>query len=123
MLVALRFLLVILSALAVLSAGLVLASLGMADRAPVSDTARIISFAVAAVFAGVGVIALGVERQIGRLASLDAVGFRADGARLEHVRDALVRWLLLACLLCVPLMGLVTWAILARIDEGFAVFG
>jgi hypothetical protein len=108
---------------ALLDAALIFASLLIADRAPVSAQAWTVSLIVIAGFLLFATLCGGIGRQAGRLGALAPA---IEGAAAAGLRGALVKlgWLLLgAALACGAVLLLVGTAILARIDEGFAVFG
>ena len=125
-----RFMLVIVRAvyvsaalLAIASGVLVTASLFIPDRAPRSLQFLGISLVVSAVFLCVGLLLFGIQ---GRVAGIAAAVRGQDGDRAPALASH-VRWLL-AYLLAGGLvlgvaLGFMTYAILARIDQGFAVFG
>jgi hypothetical protein len=102
---------------------LVIASRFIADRAPQGTEFLGIHLAVGAVFLGVGVLLLGIQRHVAGIAVLTH-GHDGESARelAAHVSRLLVYLLAGGALLC-AVLGLMTYAILARIDQGFAVFG
>lgn len=82
-----------------------------------------IHLAVGAVLLGVGVLLLGIQRHAAGIAALA----HGDGGETAQELAAHVSWLLAyllagGALLC-AVLGVMTYAILARIDQGFAVFG
>jgi hypothetical protein len=109
--------------LASAAGALVIASFFIADRAPQSTEFLGIHLIVGAVFLGVGVLLLGIQRHVAGIAAL-AYGHDGETARdlATHVSRLLVHLLAGGAFLC-AVLGLTTYAILARIDEGFAVFG
>jgi hypothetical protein len=111
--------------LSIAASALVTASLFIANRAPQSAKFLGISLVVSAVFAGAGVVLFGIQRQVAAIAA--AVSSPADAsapapAPGAHVRR-LVGYLLAAGVFVGLVLGLLTYAVLARIDQGFAVFG
>lgn len=123
MLPALRMVLVGIAALAVLDAVLVTASLFMTDRAPVSPEYFGISFAVTIFFLVFGGLALAIQRQMGRLSAAGLGLAEPARAAIERNFRPLVGQFLLAGLLFGFLLAAVSYGILARIDQDFAVFG
>ena len=103
---------------------LVIASLFIADRAPRSTEFLGIHLAVGAVFLGVSVLLAGIQRHVGGIAALAAHGHAGETAQglAAHLSRLLAYLLAGGAFLC-AVLGLVTYGILARIDEGFAVFG
>jgi hypothetical protein len=102
---------------------LVIASRFIADRAPQGTEFLGIHLAVGAVFLGVGVLLLGIQRHVLGIAAV-ARGHDGEPAPelATHVSRLLAYLVAGGALLC-AVLGLMTYAILARIDEGFAVFG
>jgi hypothetical protein len=107
-----------------ISAGaLVIASLSIQDRAPQSTEMLGVHLAVGATFLGVGALLLGIQRHVAGIAAV-AYGKVGESARelTTHVKRLLAYLLAGGALLC-GVLGLMTYVILARIDQGFAVFG
>ena len=109
--------------LASAAGALVIASFFIADRAPQSTEFIGIHLAVGAVFLGVGVVLLGIQRHVAGIAAL-ARGQDGEPARelATHVSRLLAYLLAGGAFLCAAL-GAMTYGILERIDQGFAVFG
>jgi hypothetical protein len=109
--------------LASAAGALVIASRFVADRAPQGTEFLGVHLAVGAVFLGVGALLFGIQRHVAGIAAL-ARGQDGEPARelATHVHRLLVYLLAGGALLC-AVLGLMTYAILARIDQGFAVFG
>lgn len=104
-----------------LNACLVLASLWLADRAPVSEQAVIVSVIVAIAFFSAGWLVLRISSQFANLCLRVPPEFpRSD---LEAPLRGLLISLLTAGLVFAAITGLMTVAIVSRIGEGFAVFG
>jgi hypothetical protein len=103
---------------------LVIASFFIPDRAPQSTEFLGIHLAVGAVFLGVGILLSGIRRHVAGIAALAAHGHAAETAQelAAHLSRLLAYLLAGGAFLC-AVLGLVTYGILARIDEGFAVFG
>lgn len=108
--------------LSIAAAALTVASLYIADRAPQSMEFLGISLVVAAVFAGIGVVLVGIRRHATAIATLVTDGDSVHSRLATHTSRLLV-WLLVAGAFACAVLGLLTYAILARIDQGFAVFG
>jgi hypothetical protein len=102
---------------------LVIASFFIPDRAPQSTESIGIHLAVGAVFLGVGVVLWGIQRHVAGIAALARGDDGEKGRELPiHVHRLLVYLLVGGTFLC-AVLGVMTYAILARIDQGFAVFG
>lgn len=117
-------LLYVCAALPATAAGMLLiASLFIADRAPQSTEFLGIHLAVGAVFLGVGVLLLGIQRHVAGIAAL-AYGHHGETApKLATHLNRLLAYLIASGAFFCAVLGLMTYGILARIDEGFAVFG
>ena len=112
------------AALLSVAAGLmVIASLFIQDRAPQSTEMLAVHLGVGATFLGVGVLLFGTQRHVTGIAAL-AYGRDAAPAQelTTHVNRLLIYLLAGGAFLC-AVLGLMTYVILARIDQGFAVFG
>jgi hypothetical protein len=110
-------------ALCFTAGALVTASLFIPDRAPHSWTFLGISLVVTGLFLTLGVVLYGIQRHVACIAS--EAGRNADqtiGSLAMHTSRLMVYLLLGGVLLC-SILGILTYAILARIDQGFAVFG
>jgi hypothetical protein len=124
MLIAFRLVFVSAALFAAAAAALVLGSFLVPGRAPQNNPAIVITLVVGAAYFGTGALLFGIQRQAVRLARLvNRQPVDAGMAELpRHVSRLL--WLLLAGAVPLCLMlGLMAYAILARIDQGFAVFG
>lgn len=104
------------------AASLTVASLFIADRAPQSMEFLGISLVVGAIFAGIGMVLIGIRRHVTAVATLAQSRSDADAQMAIHINRLLAYLLAGGALLCAAL-GMLTYAILARIDQGFAVFG
>jgi len=103
---------------------LVIASFFMPDRAPQGTEFLGIHLAVGAVFLGVGVLLMGIQRHVAGIAALAARGHAAETAQelAAHLNRLLAYLLAGGAFLC-AVLGAMTYGILARIDQGVAVFG
>jgi hypothetical protein len=109
--------------LSIMAGALVTTSLFIADRAPQSTKFLGISLVVSAVLVGVGLLLFGIQRRVAAVAT--AVRGDDAGAPQDlpmHV-DRLVVYLLAGGVLVCAILAVLTYAILARLDQGFAVFG
>ena len=112
------------AALLATAAGLlVTASLFIANRAPQSTAFLAISLVVSGIFLATGVVLFGIQRH-GAAAAAAARGQGAESAANAAARlRRLVAYLVAGGVLVFAVLGLLTYVILARIDQGFAVFG
>jgi hypothetical protein len=110
--------------LASAAGALVIASRVIADRAPQSTEFLGIHLAVGALFLGVGVLLLGIQRHVAGIAALAGHGHDDETARelAAHLRRLLAYLLAAGAFLC-AVLGSMTFGILERIGQGFAVFG
>jgi predicted PurR-regulated permease PerM len=122
MVVVLRLLYLGAALLAIAAGTLVIASFCIPERAPQSTESIGIHIVVAAVFLGAGVVLLGIQRHVAGIAALTN---NHDGETAEklasHVSRLLAHLVAGGVFLCVVL-GVMAYAILARIDQRFAVF-
>jgi hypothetical protein len=109
--------------LSTVAGALVITSFFIPDRAPQSTEFLGIHLAVGAVFLGLGVVLYGIQRHVAGIAAM-AGGHDGETARelVTHVNRLLAYLLAGGVFLC-AVLGIMTYAILARIDQGFAVFG
>jgi len=123
MIVAFRLLYLCAAFLSIAAGALVVASLFIPDRAPQSTESFGIHIAVAAAFLVVGVLLLGIQRHVAGIAAL-AHGHDGEPARelATHVSRLLAYLVAGGAFLC-SVLGVMAYAILARIDQRFAVFG
>jgi hypothetical protein len=111
------------AALSGIAGFLVIASLFIADTRPQTDTFLGIHLLVGGVFVALGLLLLGIMLQVVAIARIARAQEGAVAARLrDKVRGLLLLLLAGGLFLCL-VMAIVTSGILARIDEGFAVFG
>jgi Na+/melibiose symporter-like transporter len=105
-------------------AGIIVAvSLFIPDRAPQSSQFLIITIIVIGIFGVVGILLFGIQLHLSRIAKITQV---TDGKSANALRKTwfwLLVNLILGGLALNAVLLLATYAILARIDQGFAVFG
>ncbi len=111
------------ASLCLAAALLVTASLFIADRAPTSLQFLGISIAVSAVFLLVGLMIAGIRSRVTRIAHAALAAKGEARAELNREVTALLIYLVAGGSLTCAFMASLTYAILARIDQGFAVFG
>ena len=102
---------------------LVIASFFIPDRAPQSTAMLGIHLAVSAIFLGVGVLLLGIQRHV---AGIAALAYRHDAETAPELAahlNRLVAYLLAGGAFLCAVLGMMTYGIVTRIDQGFAVFG
>jgi hypothetical protein len=123
MVIAFRLLYLCAALLASAAGALVIASLFIQDRAPRSTEMLVIHLIIGVVFLGVGLLLFGIQRHVLGIAAV-ARGHDGEPARelATHVHRLIVYLLVGGAFLC-AVLGVMTYAILARIDQGFAVFG
>ena len=111
------------TALCFAAGGLVTASVFMPDRAPKSGLFLGITLVFVGFFLTLGGLLFGIQRHV--------AGIAAEARRLDdrkkadlatHITRLVIHLLLGGILLC-AILGVLAYAILARIDQGFAVFG
>ena len=109
--------------LSIAAGALVIASLFIQDRAPQSNELLGIHLAVGAVFVGVGILLLGIQRHVAGIAAL-AHGHSGEKAQELALRvDRLLVYLVAGGAFTCPALAALTYGILERIGQGFAVFG
>lgn len=108
--------------LAIAVASLIVASLFIAERASRSMEFLGVSLVVGAVFIGIGVLLIGIRRHVVAIATL-ANGQDGTDPRLAARINQLLAHLLAAGATLVVVLGLLTYGIVERINQGFAVFG
>jgi hypothetical protein len=123
MVVVFRLLYLCAALLASAAGALVIASRFIADRAPQGTEFLGVHLAVGAVFLGVGALLFGIQRHVAGIAAL-ARGQDGEPARelATHVHRLVVYLVAGGAFLC-AVLGLMTYAIVERIGQGFAVFG
>ncbi len=106
------------------SAGaLIAASFFIADRAPQSDWYIGVHLVVTGVFLSLGVLLFGIQRHVSEIARNALYTEDTAAGKLRHHVKRLLVYLLVGGTVLGAILGLLTYAILARIDQGFAVFG
>jgi len=111
------------AALSLFAASAVTVSMLIPERAPHSAQFWIITIAVGLYFAAIGAVLLAVGRHLPAIGVLAKAMTNDEGTELRSRWRRLAVHMLLGGLLLLPVLLLITWAILARIDEGFAIFG
>ena len=123
LIVAFRIIFALATALCLAAGLLVTASLFIADRALQSGQFPLVSLIASAAFFALAFVVAGIRAQalqIGRLTALRSDETRADlGRRVGR----LILYLLVGGLGLTLILALLTGGILARIDQGVAVFG
>lgn len=102
---------------------LVTASLFITDRSPQSAVSLNIHRFVSGVFLGISALLIAIEVQVIGLAKAAGALDLVTGQRVRMRITWLLALLGIAGLFLCCVMALITYGILARIDEGFAVFG
>jgi len=112
------------AALLSMAAGtLVTASFLSARHAPQGTTSLWISLVVSAVFVAAGLVLFGIQRNVAAIASAVRGHDSAPARELStHVRR-LVAWLLAGGTFACLVLGSLTYGILERIGQGYAVLG
>jgi len=123
MLAAFRLIYLCTAALFVAAAALVTASVFIAERAPTSREFLGISVAVSAIFLLAGVALAGIRNRVTRIVRIASVTDGETGAGLRRQVTGLLVYLVAGGGLMCAVMAMLTYAILARIEQGFAVFG
>lgn len=111
------------SAISLVAALLVTASMLIAERAPQSTQFWIITIAVSVFFAAAGLLLLGIGRHLVGIGLLARSTTNDRSAELTRRWHRLAAHMLAGGLIVLCLLLFVTYVILARIDQGFAVFG
>jgi hypothetical protein len=111
------------AALSLFTASMVTVSMLIPERAPQSAQFWIITIGVGLYFAVIGFVLLGIGRHLPAMGVLAQSMTNDYGAWLRSHWRRLAVHMLLGGLLAIPVLLLIAWAILARIDEGFALFG
>jgi cbb3-type cytochrome oxidase subunit 1 len=111
------------AAVSLFAASMVTVSMLIPGRAPHSTQFWIITIGVGLYFAALGLVLLGIGRHLPAIGDLAHATTNDEGALLRSRWRRLAVHMLLGGLLVVPVLLLIAYAILARIDEGFALFG
>jgi hypothetical protein len=111
------------AALSLFASSMVAVSMLIPERVPQSAQFWTITIGVCIYLALIGFVLLGVGRHLPAIGFLAQSLSRDDSARLRYRWRRLAVPMLLGGILLVPALLLIAWAILARIDEGFALFG
>lgn len=109
------------AALCLLDAGLIVASLILADHVRISRQAVIVSLIVASAFLLAGLLVLRIAGQVSKICILQPP--EGTVPALTDVLRGLLVSLITAGLWFAAIMGLVAVGFLSRIGEGFAIFG
>ena len=109
--------------LSIAAGGLVIASLFIAARAPQSIAFLGISLAVGAAFLSVGALLTGIQRQVAGIATVARRHDDPTARELAPHLNRLLAYLLAGGAFACAVLGVMAYAILARIEQGFAVFG
>jgi nitrogen fixation/metabolism regulation signal transduction histidine kinase len=110
-------------ALSMAAGVLVTASLFIAERAPQGTTFLWIHMIVSGVFLVLGLLLAGIGREVLGVVRTAAAASDPWAAALQKRLARLLILLTVAGLGLSGILALLTYGILARIDEGFAVFG
>ncbi|EGV17634.1 hypothetical protein [Thiocapsa marina] len=103
---------------------LVVASFFIPDRAPGNTEFLGIHLAVGTVFLGAGVLLFGIRRHVAGIAARAADVDDAETAQeLAAHLSRLLAYLIAGGAFLGAVLGAMTYGILERIDQGFAVFG
>jgi hypothetical protein len=109
--------------LCLVSAGLVLGSIFIEDRAPQTALFLGITIAVGCIFLVLGLLLFGIQRNVAGIARVTRTGEEWAPAAVEVPVLRLLLYLSLGGAGLCGILALLAYAILARIDQGFAVFG
>jgi hypothetical protein len=110
-------------ALSFTAGGLVTASFFIPDRAPQSGWYIGVHLVVTGAFLLLGVLLYGIQRHVAAIATFTRRSEDAGDRDLRHDVNRLLAYLIAAGIILGAILGLMTYVILARIDQGFAVFG
>jgi hypothetical protein len=118
-----RFVYAMSAALALLDAALIVGSFFIAGRAPQTTSSFVIHTVIACLFAVSGLLLLGVGRHAGRIGRMVR---RPEGEHTAGLEESVARLLVnlgLGGMMLLGVLLIMTYAILARINQDFAVFG
>ncbi|HQR48424.1 MAG TPA: hypothetical protein PL152_03755 [Steroidobacteraceae bacterium] len=119
----LRFTYYLASAVSLFAGLATTASLFMADRAPQSPQYWVVTLAVILFFGLAGLLLLCIGRQLVALGVLAGTATDDHGAILRARWNRLAACMVLGGLVLLPILLLVAYVIVARIEQGFAIFG
>lgn len=102
---------------------LVTASFFIADRAPQSTWYIAVHLVITGIFLALGVLLIGIQRHLAAIALLARTGEGATSGDLRHNVNRLLSYLIAGGAVLAAILGVMTYVILARINQGFAVFG
>jgi hypothetical protein len=123
MVVVLRFVYTCAALLSMAAGTLVTASFFIARHAPQGTRFLFISLVVSAVFLGASLVLVGIRRHVAAIVAA-VRGHDAESAReLATQVNRLVAYLLAGGAFVCVVLGSLTYGILQRIGQGFAVFG
>lgn len=111
------------AALSITAGALVIASFFIADRAPQSRWYIAVHLVIAGVFLALGLLLNGIQRHAAAIALLAERSKDAAATHLRHHLHRLFAYLLVGGLVLTAILGTLTYAIVTRIDQGYAVFG
>jgi cbb3-type cytochrome oxidase subunit 1 len=111
------------AAVSLFAASMVAVSMLIPGRAPQSAQFWIITIGVGLYLAVVGLVLLGIGRHLPAIGVLAQSMTNEDSALLRNRWRRLMIHMLVGGLMLLPVLLLIAWGILARIDEGFALFG
>ena len=118
-----RFVYLSAAALAGAAGALVAASLFIPGRAPQSHEFIAVTAVVSAAFFGIGLVLFGIQRHLARIVDAATRPGETTGPGLAKHIQHLLAYLLAGGVFSCLVLGSMVYAILARIDQGFAVFG
>lgn len=118
-----RGLYVLAAALALFAAALIVSSFFIADRVPQSTSSFILHALIGSFFGATGILLLGVERHSAQIGKLVRTLDQKRAQELQTIFARLLVYLSLGGLMLAAILLILTYAIVARIDQGFAVFG
>jgi hypothetical protein len=111
------------AALSIASGLLVAASFFIADRSPQGTWFVVLHMTIGAMFVAIGALLVGIAWQVTGISAIVSRLETPDADALRRRVFRLLAFLIPSGLGMCSLLALATYAILSRIDEGFAVFG
>jgi hypothetical protein len=109
-------------ALSFIAGGLVTASFFIPDRAPQSAWYIGVHLVVTGAFLLLGVLLYGIQRHVAAIATFIRRSEDAAARDLRHDVNRVLAYLVAGGIILSAILGLMTYVILGRIDQGFAVF-